>query len=69
MLSVFALVAWAVQRLLSKVALQDLGTGKFYLLSATVSLLTYAPYLVLRPPAKSQLLPSALPASWRSPLA
>jgi hypothetical protein len=31
-LSVFALVVWAAQPLLSKVALQDLGTGKFYLL-------------------------------------
>ena len=31
--------------LLSKVALQDLGTKKFYLLSAVVSLVTYAPYL------------------------
>jgi uncharacterized membrane protein len=44
--------------LLSKVAIQDLGTGKFYLLSAVVSLLTYVPYIVLRPPAKSQLLPA-----------
>ncbi len=44
--------------MLSKVALQDLGTGKFYLLSAVVSLLTYAPYIVLRPPVKSQLLPA-----------
>ena len=44
--------------MLSKVALQDLGTGKFYLLSAVVTLLTYAPYLVLRPPAKSELLPA-----------
>jgi uncharacterized membrane protein len=49
---------WAVQRLLSKVALQDLGTGKFYLLSAVVSLLTYAPYLAVRPPAASELLPA-----------
>ncbi|HKA48982.1 MAG TPA: DMT family transporter [Candidatus Dormibacteraeota bacterium] len=57
-LSLFALVVWAVQRLLSKVALQDQGTRKFYLLSATVSLLTYAPYLVLQPPAKSELLPA-----------
>lgn len=44
--------------MLSKVALQDLGTGKFYLLSAVVSLLTYAPYLVPRPPAKPELLPA-----------
>src|SRR5215467_191401 len=57
-LSLFALVVWAVQRLLSKVALHDLGTGKFYLLSAVVSLLTYAPYLVLRPPTVSELLPA-----------
>ena len=44
--------------MLCKVALQDLGTKKFYLLSAVVSLLTYAPYLLLRPPAKSELLPA-----------
>ena len=44
--------------MLSKVALQDLGTGKFYLLSAVVSLLTYGPYLALRPPAMSELLPA-----------
>ena len=56
--ALFALVAWAVQRLLSKVALATLGTRKFYLLSATVSLLIYAPYLVLRPPAVSGLLPA-----------
>jgi len=34
----FALAVWAVQRLLSKVALATLGTRKFYLLSAAVSL-------------------------------
>lgn len=44
--------------MLGKVALQDLGTKKFYLLSTIVSLLTYAPYLVLQPPAKSELLPA-----------
>ncbi len=44
--------------MLSKVALQDLGTEQFYLLSAIVSLLTYAPYLALRPPARSELLPA-----------
>ena len=38
--ALFALVAWTVQRLLSKVALTSLGTRKFYLLSAAVSLLT-----------------------------
>ncbi len=53
-----AVVVWAVQRLLSKVALSGLGTRKFYLLSAVVSLLTYAPYLVLRPPAAQELLPA-----------
>lgn len=57
-LSVFALAVWAVQRLLSKVALKDLGTGKFYLLSAVVSLLTYTPYLLLRPPSRVELLPA-----------
>jgi uncharacterized membrane protein len=56
--ALFALVAWSVQRLLSKVALATLGTGKFYLLSAAVSLVTYTPYLVLHPPA----LPSLIPA-------
>ena len=57
-LSLFALVVWTVQRLLSKLALNDLGTGKFYLLSAVVSLLTYTPYLLLRPPTKVELLPA-----------
>lgn len=56
--ALFALVAWSLQRLLSKVALRDLGTRKFYLLSAVVSLITYAPYLVLRPPALDELLPA-----------
>jgi drug/metabolite transporter (DMT)-like permease len=57
-LALFALFAWALQRLLGKVALTTLGTGKFYLLSAAVSLVTYAPYVVLHPPA----LPSLRPA-------
>lgn len=57
-LSLFALTVWAFQRLLSKVALNDLGTRKFYLLSAVVSLLTYTPYLILRPPAARTLLPA-----------
>lgn len=57
-LSIGVMAVWAVQRLLSKIALSDLGTGKFYLLSASVSLLTYTPYLVLRPPAKADLLPA-----------
>jgi len=56
--AVFALIAWTVQRLLGKVALTTLGTRKFYLLSAAVSLLTYAPYLLLHPPAVPQLLPA-----------
>jgi drug/metabolite transporter (DMT)-like permease len=58
LLALFALFAWAVQRLLGKVALTTLGTGKFYLLSAAVSLVTYAPYVLLHPPA----LPSLRPA-------
>ncbi len=57
-LAIFALVAWSVQRLLSKVALKTLSTAKFYLLSATVSLFVYAPYLVVRPPAVRELLPA-----------
>jgi uncharacterized membrane protein len=56
--ALFALVAWSIQRLLSKVALTTLGTRKFYLLSAVVSLLVYTPYLVLRPPAVADLLPA-----------
>ncbi len=56
--ALFALVAWTIQRLLGKVALTSLGTRKFYLLSAAVSLLTYTPYLVLHPPALPQLLPA-----------
>ena len=56
--ALFALLAWTVQRLLGKVALTTLGTNKFYLLSAAVSLLTYTPYLLLNPPAPSTLLPA-----------
>ena len=56
--ALFALVAWAIQRLLGKVALTTLGTSKFYLLSAAVSLTTYTPYILLRPPALSSLLPA-----------
>jgi uncharacterized membrane protein len=56
--ALFALVAWSVQRLLGKVALTALGTGKFYLLSAAVSLVTYTPYLLLHPPALGSLLPA-----------
>ena len=56
--ALFALVAWSVQRLLSKVALTSLGTRKFYLLSAVVSLLVYTPYLLVRPPTVSQLPPA-----------
>jgi drug/metabolite transporter (DMT)-like permease len=56
--ALFALIAWTVQRVLGKVALTTLGTNKFYLLSAAVSLLTYTPYLILRPPAAPQLLPA-----------
>jgi len=57
-LALFALVVWAIQRLLSKMALTDLGTAKFYLLSAGVSLVTYTPYVIRRPPARSALLPA-----------
>ena len=56
--ALFALVAWSVQRLLGKVALTTLGTGKFYLLSAAVSLVTYTPYLLLHPPALRSLVPA-----------
>ena len=56
--ALFALAAWSIQRLLSKVALTSLGTRKFYLLSAVVSLLVYTPYLVWRPPAVNELLPA-----------
>ena len=56
--ALFALVAWSIQRLLSKVALTTLGTRKFYLLSAVVSLIVYTPYLVWRPPAVEELLPA-----------
>lgn len=56
--ALFALVAWSIQRLLSKVALTTLGTRKFYLLSAVVSLVVYLPYLVWRPPVVAELLPA-----------
>lgn len=56
--ALFALVTWAFQRLLSKLALAGLGTRKFYLLSATVSLLVYTPYIAWRPPRFTELLPA-----------
>ena len=57
-LALFALIAWSGQRVLSKVALSSLGTEKFYLLSAVVSLVTYTPYLLFRPPGISELPPA-----------
>lgn len=57
-LAAFALLAWSFQRLLSKVALRSLPTAKFYLLSAAVSLVVYAPYLLLNPPSPTQLIPA-----------
>jgi uncharacterized membrane protein len=56
--SLFAISAWAGQRLLSKLALATLGTRKFYLLSASVSLVVYLPYLIWRPPPVGELLPA-----------
>lgn len=53
-----AFVAWTLQRLLGKVALAHLGTRKFYLLSAAVSLLVYLPYMLLRPPSVAALGPA-----------
>jgi transporter family protein len=57
--AVFALTVWSVQRVVSKVALRSLGTRKFYLLSAVVSLLVYLPYVMLHPP-QAVALPGAL---------
>jgi uncharacterized membrane protein len=57
-LAVLALAVWTFQRVLSKLALTDLGTGKFYLLSAAVSLMTYAPFLAARPPLPATLPPA-----------
>ncbi|TAN31715.1 DMT family transporter [bacterium] len=57
-LAAMALVAWSLQRLLSKIALKTLTTAKFYLLSATISLFVYLPYLLFHPPAASELLPA-----------
>src|SRR5919204_4074392 len=56
--ALFALIAWTIQRLLSKIALASLGTRKFYLLSAVVSLVVYTPYVLVRPPAWQDLLPA-----------
>jgi len=56
--ALFALAAWSFQRLLSKRALTGLGTRKFYLLSAVVSLLVYLPYVVTRRPAAVGLPPA-----------
>jgi len=58
LLSLFALVVWSVQRVISKIALSNLTTPQFYLLSAAVSLPIYLPVLLLDPPP-----PSAVPGA------
>lgn len=50
LLSLLALVVWSVQRVVSKVALSNLSTPQFYLLSAAVSLPVYLPVLLVDPP-------------------
>ncbi|GAC1334032.1 MAG: hypothetical protein NVSMB17_15210 [Candidatus Dormibacteria bacterium] len=57
--ALFALGLWSVQRVVSKVVLRSLGTRKFYLISAVVSLVVYIPYALLNPP-RGAAIPGAL---------
>ncbi|MGH7425976.1 MAG: EamA family transporter [Candidatus Methylomirabilales bacterium] len=57
--ALFALVIWAVQRVVSKAALSRLTTRKFYLLNAAISFVVYLPYVLYNPPAAARL-PGAL---------
>jgi drug/metabolite transporter (DMT)-like permease len=57
-LALAALVVWSVQRAVSKMALIELSTPQFYLLSAVVSLPIYVPVLVFDPPPLSALPPA-----------
>lgn len=60
--ALFALVAWSVQRAVSKAVLATLTTPQYYLLSALVSLPFYVPVLIADPPPPSGL-PGALGVS------
>jgi drug/metabolite transporter (DMT)-like permease len=57
-LALAALVVWSVQRAVSKMALVELSTPQFYLLSAVVSLPIYLPVLAFDPPPLSALPPA-----------
>jgi hypothetical protein len=56
--TLFALVVWSAQRVLTKAVLQRLSTPQFYLLSANLSLPVYVPMLVLDPPQVSAFGPA-----------
>lgn len=53
--ALFALVVWAVQRVVYKLALVRLSTSKVYLLTAVVSLAVYTPYVSANPPSREAL--------------
>jgi len=57
-LALVALVAWSVQRAVSKAALAELSTPQFYLLSAIVSLPIYLPVVAFDPPPLSAVPPA-----------
>jgi drug/metabolite transporter (DMT)-like permease len=57
-LALAALVVWSVQRAVSKMALVELSTPQFYVLSAMVSLPIYVPVLAFDPPPLSALPPA-----------
>jgi uncharacterized membrane protein len=56
--TLFALVVWSAQRVLTKAVLQRLSTPQFYLLSASLSLPVYVPMLVLDPQQVSAFGPA-----------
>jgi uncharacterized membrane protein len=57
-LALVALVAWSVQRTVSKAALAELSTPQFYLLSAIVSVSIYLPVVAFDPPPLSAVPPA-----------
>lgn len=54
-LAVFALIVWAIQRVVTKVALLRWSTARFYRWNAIVSLAVYLPFAIAVPPDRSQL--------------
>src|SRR5213594_2332155 len=52
--TLFALVVWSAQRVVTKVALVRWSTARFYRLNAILSLLVYVPFAIVVPPDGSR---------------